>query len=288
MCAHTRNSQLENHIRIEPARGWISLRLGELWEYRELLYFLTWRDVKVRYKQTVLGAAWAILQPFLTMVVFTIFFGRMAKVGSDGLPYPIFSYVGLLPWTFFAQGMGQSSNSLVGSSNLLKKIYFPRLVIPISSVLAPAVDFVIAFTVLIGMMVWYGIWPNPTVVFLPVPIALAFTTALGVGMWLSTLNVQFRDIRYVIPFFIQIWLFCSPVIYPSSKVMPLFERFGIPGWLYGLNPMAGVVEGFRWCLLGTETNPVPLILMSSIVSIFLLVSGGFYFRRMEKTFADVA
>ena len=211
------------HLRIQPSRGWISLQLRDLWKYRELLYFLTWRDVKVRYKQTILGAAWAIIQPFFTMVIFTIFFGKMAKIGSDGLPYPIFSYAGLLPWTFFAQGLGQSSNSLVGSSNLLKKIYFPRLVIPISSVLAPAVDFVIAFTVLFGMMAWYGIWPNGTVVFLPFLVFFAFAAALGVGMWLSALNVQFRDIRYVIPFFIQLWLFATPVIYPSSKVISLMS-----------------------------------------------------------------
>lgn len=263
------------------------LKLGDLWKYRELLYFLTWRDVKVRYKQTVLGAAWAVLQPFLTMVVFTIFFGRMAKVGSDGLPYPIFSYAGLLPWIFFAQGLSQSSNSLVISSNLLKKIYFPRLVIPISSVLAPAVDLIIAFSVLLLMMVWYHISPNGTVVFLPFLALLAFATALGVGMWLSALNVQFRDIRYVVPFFVQLWLFCTPVIYPASRVIPLLEKLGIPGWLFGLNPMAGVVEGFRWCLLGSGTDPVPLILAGSVVAALLLISGAFYFRRMERTFADV-
>jgi lipopolysaccharide transport system permease protein len=276
-----------SHLRIQPSKGWISLQLKDLWNYRELLYFLTWRDVKVRYKQTVLGGAWAILQPFATMVVFTIFFGKMAKVGSDGLPYPIFSYAGLLPWTFFAQGLGQSSNSLVGSSNLLKKIYFPRLVIPISSVLAPAVDFAIAFSVLIGMMAWYGIWPTGAVVFLPFLVPFAFATALGIGMWLSALNVQFRDIRYVVPFFIQLWLFVTPVIYPSSRVLPYLEKLGLPGWIYGLNPMAGVVEGFRWCLLGTGNNPTPLLIAGAIVSAFLLISGAFYFRRMERTFADV-
>ena len=273
--------------RIEPSRGWVSLQLKELWEYRELLYFLVWRDVKVRYKQTVLGAAWAIIQPFFTMVVFTIFFGRMAKVGSDGLPYPIFSYAGLLPWTLFAHGLSQSSNSLVGSSGLIKKVYFPRLVIPISSVLSGVVDFVIAFSVLLGMMAWYGIWPNGAVVFLPLLLLLAFATALGVGMWLSALNVQFRDIRYVVPFFVQLWLFVTPVIYPSSKVIPYIEKLGLPGWILGLNPMAGVVEGFRWALLSTSTTPGPIILTSSLVALSLLISGTFYFRRMEKTFADV-
>ena len=273
--------------RIEPSRGWVSLQLRDLWEYRELLYFLVWRDVKVRYKQTVLGAAWAIIQPFFTMVVFTIFFGKMAKVGSDGLPYPIFSYAGLLPWTFFAHGLSQSSNSLVGSSGLIKKVYFPRLVIPISSVLSGVVDFVIAFSVLLGMMAWYGIWPNGAIVFLPLLLLLAFATALGVGMWLSALNVQFRDIRYVVPFFVQLWLFVTPVIYPSSKAIPYIEKLGLPGWFLGLNPMAGVVEGFRWALLSTNTTPGPIILTSSLVALCLLVSGTFYFRRMERTFADV-
>ncbi|NIM97860.1 MAG: ABC transporter permease [candidate division Zixibacteria bacterium] len=274
-------------IRIQPSRGWVSLKLRELWEYRELLYFLTWRDIKVRYKQTVLGAAWAIIQPFCTMVVFTIFFGKMAKVGSDGLPYPIFSYAGLLPWTFFAHGLSQSSNSLVGSSSLIKKVFFPRLIIPISSVLSGVVDFFIAFTVLLGMMAWYGVWPTAAIVFLPFLLLLALATALGVGMWLSALNVQFRDIRYVVPFFVQLWLFVTPVIYPSSRVIPYLGKLGLPGWLLGLNPMAGVVEGFRWALLGTKSTPAPIILVSSLVALGLIVTGTFYFRRMEKTFADV-
>ncbi len=275
------------HIRLQPSKGWISLQLDELWNYRELLYFLTWRDVKVRYKQTVLGAAWAVLQPFLTMIIFTIFFGKMANVGSDGLPYPIFSYAGLLPWTFFAQGLSQSSNSLVGSANLLKKIYFPRLVIPISSVLAPAVDFFIAFAVLLIMMVWYGIIPGIRVIFLPFLLILTFTTALGTGMWLSAMNVQFRDIKYVIPFFIQIWLFATPVIYPASKVFTFMEQRGIPVWLFGLNPLTGIVEGFRWCLLGTGSRSFSIMVASTIVSFSLFISGVYYFRRMERTFADV-
>lgn len=274
-------------VRIEPSHGWVSLRLREVWEYRELLYFLVWRDVKVRYKQTILGAAWAILQPFLTMVVFTIFFGNLAGVGSDGLPYPIFSYAGLLPWSFFAQGLSQSSDSLVSSANLLRKVYFPRLVIPVSSVLAGVVDFAIAFVVLVGMMVFYGVHPGVQVLLLPPLLLLAFGTALGVGMWLAALNVQYRDVRYVVPFFVQIWLFVTPVIYPASRVTAKLEELGLPAWLYGLNPMAGVVEGFRWALLGTGSLPGGVVLASVSVTAALLASGAFYFRRMERTFADV-
>ncbi len=272
---------------IRPSRGWISLKLKEVWEYRELLYFLIWRDVKVRYKQTVLGAAWAILQPVATMIVFTIFFGRLANVGSDGLPYPLFSYAGLLPWTFFAQALSQSSDSLVGSGNLIKKVYFPRLVIPASSALAPIVDFAIAMLVLIGMMVYYGVWPSAAVLYLPLLLLLAFGTALGVGMWLAALNVQYRDIRYVVPFFVQLWLFVTPVIYPMSQVTKKLQAMGLPGWLYGLNPMAGVVEGFRCALLGTGSKPGAVVLASAGVTLLLLLSGAFYFRRMEKTFADI-
>ena len=272
----------EHYLRIEPSKGWVSLKLRELWEYRELLYFLTWRDIKVRYKQTVLGAAWAILQPFLTMVVFSLFFGNLAKVPSDGVPYPIFSYTALVPWTFFATGLSMSANSLVGSSNLIKKIYFPRLVIPISSVLSGAVDFVLAFVVLLGMMLVYGIVPTVNVLFLPFFVLLAFVTALGVGLWLSAMNVQFRDVRYTVPFLTQFWMFASPIAYPSSLIENDLLRA-----LYGLNPMAGVVEGFRWALLDADTAPGPIIIASSAAAILLLVSGAYYFRRMEKTFADV-
>ena len=267
---------------IEPSRGWISLNLRELWEYRELLYFLTWRDVKVRYKQTVLGAAWAIIQPFFTMVVFSLFFGNLAKIPSDGIPYPIFSYAALVPWTFFANGMSQSSNSLVGAANLIKKIYFPRLVIPISSVISGVVDFALAFVVLLGMMLAYGIVPTINVVFLPLLLLLAFVTALGVGMWLSAMNVQFRDVRYTVPFLTQFWMFATPIAYPSSLIQNDLLRT-----LYGLNPMTGVIEGFRWALLDTNTAPGPMIIVSSLAAVALLVSGAFYFRRMEKTFADV-
>jgi lipopolysaccharide transport system permease protein len=269
------------HIHLEASRGWVSLRLKELWEYRELLYFLTWRDVKVRYKQTVLGAAWAIIQPFFTMVVFSLFFGRLAQIPSDGIPYPIFSYAALVPWTFFANGLTQSSNSLVMSANLIKKIYFPRLVIPISGVVSGVVDFVLAFVVLLGMMLVYGIVPTTNVVFLPFFLLLAFITALGVGLWLSAMNVQFRDVRYTIPFLTQFWLFATPIAYPSTLLDEPWRT------LYGINPMAGVVEGFRWALLDTNTAPGPIIIVSTLTALLLLVSGAFYFRRMEKTFADV-
>ncbi len=267
---------------IRPSRGWVSLQLRDLWEYRELLYFLTWRDIKVRYKQTVLGAAWAIIQPFFTMVVFSIFFGRLARIPSDNIPYPIFSYVALIPWTFFANGLSQSSTSLVGSANLIKKVYFPRLVVPISSVISGAVDFALAFITLLGMMAFYGIWPTAAVVWLPFLLLLALVTALGVGLWLSAMNVQFRDIRYAVPFLTQFWMFATPIAYPSSLLPEPWRT------LYGINPMAGVVEGFRWALLGTETAPGPIMIVSTIAAIGLLVSGAYYFRRMEKTFADVA
>jgi len=268
-------------IHIEPTTGWVGLKLRELWEYRELAFFLTWRDVKVKYKQTALGAAWAILVPFLNMVVFTLVFGKLARIPSDGLPYPIFSYAAMVVWTFFQTGLSQSSNSLVGSSNIIKKVYFPRLVIPISTVLSGVVDFAIAFSVLLGMMFWYGIVPTANIVWLPALLLLALTTALGVGLWLSALNVKYRDVRYTVPFLTQLWLFATPVIYPSSKIPELWRP------LYALNPMAGVVEGFRWALLGTDTRPGPMILVSTAAALAILAGGAFYFRRMEKTFADV-
>ena len=266
---------------IEPSKGWISLKLGDLWEYRELLYFLTWRDIKVRYKQTVLGAAWAIIQPFFTMVVFSLFFGRLAKMPSDDIPYPIFSYAALVPWTFFANGLSQSSGSLVGSANLIKKVYFPRLVVPISAVISGGVDFVLAFAVLLGMMLFYSIVPTWNIVWLPLLLLLALVTSLGVGLWLTAMNVQFRDVRYAVPFLVQAWMFATPIAYPSSLLDEPWRT------LYGSNPMAGVVEGFRWALLGTETAPGPIIIVSALVAVGLLISGAYYFRRMEKTFADV-
>lgn len=268
-------------VRIEPSQGWVSLRLHDLWEYRELLYFLTWRDIKVRYKQTVLGAAWAIIQPFFTMVIFSLFFGRLAKVPSDGIPYPIFSYAALVPWTFFANGLNLASNSLVASANLIKKVYFPRLAMPIATVLSGVVDFVLAFIVLIGMMLYYGMFPTANVIWLPFLLFLALMTSLGVSLWLSAMNVQFRDVKYTIPFLTQFWLFATPIAYPSSLLSEPWRT------LYAINPMVGVVEGFRWALLGTETAPGPIVIVSFLAALALLTSGAYYFRRMEKTFADV-
>ena len=268
-------------IRIAPSKGWVPLRLNELWEYRELLYFLTWRDIKVRYKQTALGAAWAIIQPVFTMVLFSLFFGRLAKMPSDGVPYPIFSMAGLVPWTFFVYGLTQSSNSLVGSQNLIKKVYFPRLVIPISSLCSGLVDFAIAFVILFVMMIFYGISPGWNILWIPAFIVLTLVTSLGTGLWLSALNVQYRDVRFTIPFLTQFWMFATPIAYPSSLLSEPWRT------VYGLNPMVGVVEGFRWGLLGTQTQPGPIILASIGAALFLMVSGAFYFRRMERTFADV-
>ena len=268
-------------ILVKPSKGWISLKLGELWEYRELFYFLIWRDIKVRYKQTVLGATWAIIQPFFTMVVFSLFFGKLAKMPSDGIPYPIFAYAALVPWTFFAYGLNQSSNSLVGNANLIKKVYFPRLVVPISSVIGGVVDFVLAFVVLLGMMLFYGIFPTVNILWLPFLLLLAFATALGVGLWLSALNVQFRDVRYTVPFLTQFWLFATPIAYPSSLLSEPWRT------VYGINPMVGVVEGFRWALLGTDTAPGLIIVISTLAAVITLTTGAFYFRRMEKTFADI-
>jgi lipopolysaccharide transport system permease protein len=267
-------------VYIRPSRGWVSLKLDELWAYRELLYFLTWRDLKVRYKQTAVGAAWAVIQPFLTMVVFSVFFGRLAQIPSDGIPYPVFSFAALLPWGFFANAVGRSSNSLVSSAHLISKVYFPRLVVPISSVLSGLFDFAIAFVVLLGLMLFYRMWPTPATLLLPLFLLLALITALGVGLWLSSLNARYRDVGYVVPFMTQLWLFATPVAYPSSLVPEPWRT------LYGLNPMVGVVEGFRWALLGTDP-PGPMLAVSALVSVALLVSGCLYFRRTEKTLADV-
>jgi lipopolysaccharide transport system permease protein len=267
-------------VRIEPSAGWVSLKLPELWAFRELLYFLVWRDIKVRYKQTALGAAWAIIQPLFTMVVFSVFFGRLAKMPSDGVPYPVFSFAALVPWTFFANGLTQSANSLVSNQNLIKKVYFPRLTIPIASILSGLVDFALAFVMLVALMFYYGIVPTRNVAWLPAFLLLALVTSLGVSLWLAALNVEFRDVRHIVPFIVQFWLFATPVAYPSSLLEEPWRT------VYGLNPMVGVVEGFRWALLGTGTAPGPLIVVSSVVAVATLVSGAFYFRRLEKTFAD--
>lgn len=268
-------------MRIEPTRGWVSLKLRELWDYRELLYFFTWRDVKVRYKQTVLGAAWAILQPFLTMVIFSLFFGQLAKIPSDGIPYPVFAFTALVPWSFFASTLALGSESLVTSASLIKKVYFPRLAMPIATVLAGLVDFMLAFVVLLVMILYYGIVPTVNIIWLPLLLLLAVVTSLGAALWLSAMNVQFRDVRYAIPFLVQIWLFATPIAYPSSLLPEPWRT------LYAINPMVGVVEGFRWALLGVDTAPGFMIIVSSLAAVGLLFSGAFYFRRMEKTFADV-
>ena len=268
-------------LHIAPSKGWVSLNLKELFAYRELLYFLIWRDIKVRYKQTALGAAWAIIQPFFTMLVFSLFFGKLAKIQSDGIPYPVFSYAALVPWTFFAQGLGQASDSLVGSANLIRKVYFPRLAIPVGTVLSGVVDFVVAFAVLLLMMMYYGVTPTWNILWLPFYLLLALVTALGVGLWLSALNVKFRDVKYVVPFITQFWMFATPIAYPSSLLPEQWRP------VYALNPMVGVVEGFRWALLGADTAPGPMVAVSATVAVLLLVGGAFIFRRMEKSFADV-
>lgn len=268
-------------IVIRPSSGWISLKLRDLWVYRELLYFLAWRDIKVRYKQTAIGVVWVVLQPMMIMAVCSIFFGLLARVPSDGFPYPLFIFTGLLPWQLFAGALGDCSSSLVTNQNLITKIYFPRLVIPIAAVLPRVVDFVCAFFVLVAMIFYYGISPTWALWTLPLFILLAITISFAVGLWLSALNVEYRDVRYVVPFITQFWFFISPVAYPSSLVP---ERWRL---LYGLNPMVGVVEGFCWALLGKTEAPGPWVAVSLVVTLVLLIGGLYYFRRMEKTFADV-
>lgn len=278
----TTPDKIPEAVRIVPSRGWVSLNFRELWAYRELLYFLTWRDIKARYKQTIFGASWAIIQPFLTMVVFSLFFGKLAKVPSDGLPYPIFSFTALLPWALFSKGLMHASNSLVHSSATIKKVYFPRSILPMSSIFGGVVDFALAFVVLLGMMLFYGIIPTANVFWLPLLFLLTLCTCLGTSFWLSALNVQFRDIRYTLPFITQLWLFATPISYPSSLIThPILQV------VYALNPMVGVVEGFRWALLGANTAPGPMIIVSTLVALGLFFSGSYYFRRMERTFADI-
>lgn len=266
---------------IEPKEGWTHLGLGELWRHRELLFFLVWRDLKVRYKQTVLGISWAILQPLMTMLIFTLIFSRVGKVPSDGVPYPIFSFTALVPWTLFSRGVAQSSASVLGSQSLLKKVYFPRLTLPISALLASLVDFALSFAILLVLMVIFGVLPTADVLWLPLLVLLAFATSLGAGLWLSALNVMFRDIRYAVPFLLQLLLFATPIAYPSSQLPEPWRT------LVGLNPLSGVVEGFRWALLGVDTQPGPQILVSALVAAALCLSGLFFFRRAERRFADV-
>ncbi len=274
------NSETKTTL-IKATSGWAALNLRDLWIYRELVYFMTWRDLKVRYKQTLLGAGWAILQPFLTMVVFSIFFGNLAQVPSDGVPYPIFSYTALIPWTLFSKALQDASRSLVQSSHMITKVYFPRIILPLASVLAGVVDFFIAFVVLLGMMAYYRVTPTVNVWTLPLFLLLALVTAIGVGLWLSALNVLYRDINYVLPFLTQFWMFITPIAYPSSMVP---EKWQV---IYAINPMTGVVEGFRWALLGSGQPPGLMTLISSLVALVLLVSGMFYFKRMERLFADM-
>lgn len=266
---------------IAPVRGWVPVRLGELWEYRELLAFLVWREIKIRYQQTALGIAWAIVQPFMTMVVFSIFFGRLAGMPSEGLPYPVFTFCALLPWQLFAFALTESSSSVVANQRLVSKVYFPRLIMPIAAVGVGLADFVVAFGVLLLLMAYYGLAPGLAILTVPLWVGLAALTALGAGLWLSALNVWYRDIKYTLPFLTQVWMFVTPVIYPVSLVP---ERWRA---LYALNPMVGVVEGFRWALLGSNAVPIATVLTSVAAAAVMLVSGLFYFRRMERTFADV-
>jgi len=266
---------------VEPKKGLFHLDLQAVWKYRELLYFMIWRDLKVRYKQTVIGAGWAIIQPLMTMVIFTLVFSKFAKVPSDGLPYPIFAYTALLPWIYFSQAISRSGTSVVGGANLIRKIYFPRLIIPISGAVAPLVDFAIAFVILLGMMVWFGTAPNWGVLALPLFLLLALVTSLAVTFWLSALNVVYRDVSYIIPFLTQIWMFASPVAYPISLVP---EKWRL---LYSLNPMVGVIEGFRWALLGKESPDFGVMVLSTAVVMVIFLSGIVYFKHMERTFADI-
>ena len=273
--------QVKRRSVIVPSRGWLSLNLKEVWEYRELLSILAWRDVSVRYKQSIVGIGWAIIQPLMTMIIFTIIFGMFAKLPSDGLPYPIFSYCALLPWNYFARSLGDSSDSLVGSSHLITKVYFPRLILPISKVFAGLIDFAIAFAILLGMMAWYRIAPTKGLLALPLFIGIAMLAALGVGTWFTALNVRYRDVKFVIPFLVQFWMYASPVAYSTSIIPEKWQ------WIYGLNPMVGVIEGFRWAMLGKAAPSLTLLLVPSIIIVAILLSGLYYFKKMEKTFADI-
>ena len=268
-------------IVIEASKGWVSLKLGELWQYRELLFFLAWRDVKVRYKQAVLGIAWAIIQPLMTVVIFSVVFGQLANLPSEGIPYPVFSYAALLPWQLFSGALTRSGSSLVGNATLLTKVYFPRLIIPLSASMSGLIDFSISFVVLLGLMLYYGILPTWAILWLPLLVILVLVTALSVGLWLSAFNVQYRDVQHIIPFIIQAWMYVSPVVY-SIELIPA----GSWRIIYGLNPLTGVIQSFRWILLGAHP-PNEWILFSVGVVLILLVTGLYYFRRMEKIFADV-
>lgn len=274
-------------ILIQPGARSLKAVVDDLLVHRDLLFFLVWRDVKVRYKQTVLGVLWAILQPVLAMIIFTLFFGRLAGISSEGLPYPVFSYAGLLPWIFFAQGLTQSSMSLVGSADLVRKVYFPRIFIPVAAVACGAVDLAVAMPVLFIMMALHGTSLHHLVVLAPLPLLIAVVSCIGIGLWISAINARYRDFRYIVPFFVQLWLFVTPVIYPSSLVTERLVRAGLPGWLYGLNPMAGAVEGFRWAVAGGTAPSAALFGISALVSAGLLCSGWLLFNRLERSLADV-
>jgi lipopolysaccharide transport system permease protein len=267
--------------KIRAAKAWPSLDLKELWAHRELIYFLVWRDIKVRYKQTVLGAGWALIQPLFTMLLFSFFFGRLAKVPSDGIPYPLFTFTALVPWMYFANSLGQASNSLVSNSALIKKVYFPRLAIPISKVLSALVDFALGFVLLLGMALYYGVHPTIRIVWVLPLLLLAMITSLGTSFWLSALNVRIRDVEHTLPFLVQIWLYATPIAYPSSLLSPKWRT------VYGINPMVGVVEGFRWALAGAKTGQGAMFAVSAAAAIITLVSGAYWFRRLEKNFADI-
>ena len=265
---------------IQPQRGLLQLDLASLWQYRELIYFLVWRDVKVRYKQTLIGVAWAIIQPLTTMIIFTVVFGKLAKIPSDGLPYPVFAYTALLPWNYFSSALMRSGTSLVGNSGLITKVYFPRLVVPLAAATTPAVDFAVSFTILLGLMAYYGITPTLYLIYLPFFMLLALLTALSVGLWLSPLHIMFRDVGYLLPFLTQIWMYASPVVYPVSLVPEQWR------WAYSLNPMVGVIEGFRWALLGKENPGIAVIGVSASMVLIIFIGGVIFFKRMENTFAD--
>jgi lipopolysaccharide transport system permease protein len=267
-------------VSIRPSGRWSALNLRDLWSYRELLYFLTWRDVKVRYKQTLLGAAWAIIQPLLAMLIFTLFFGRLAGVPSDGIPYPLFAYSGLLPWMFFSNAVTASGNSLVGSSHLITKVYFPRIIIPGAAVTAGLVDFAIAFVILAGLMAYYRVHLAWSILMLPALVSLTVLIALGIGMWTSALNVKYRDVRHALPFVIQLWMFATPIIYPSS-IVPARWR-----WALAINPLTGIIESYRASLFGRALN-WPMLAISSVITLAVVVCSAYLFRRMEKSFADV-
>ncbi len=268
-------------IQIKPSKGWVSLNLKEIWKFRELLYFLTWRDIKVRYKQTAIGVMWVLLQPLFTMLLFSLIFGRLAKIPSDGIPYPAFIFSGLLPWLLFAKALTDASTSLVSNEQIITKVYFPRVIVPTSAVLAGVMDFLIASCLLLGLLLFYGIVPNWNILALPFFVLMTILCALGVGFWLCALDVVYRDVRYTIPFLTQLWFFGTPIVYPSSLIPDQWKL------LFGMNPMAGVIEGFRWSLLGKEDFPFLIILSSSITVIFLFTTGLYYFRRMEKNFSDI-